>query len=128
MGTRSVAVESRAVNNPCPSPATSRLQQQEHDHAADRRNAELAQSEKERSYLTQQKSFALGNVAMSHEEGCECLGCENLRLRRERDEAREEAVRLRAALSRHVCQHVECSDVETHAGCHARAALEKVTT
>ncbi len=31
---------------------------------------------------------------------------------------------LREALKRHVCQHLECSDVETHAGCHARAVLE----
>lgn len=34
-----------------------------------------------------------------------------------------EIVRLRAALSRHTCQHVECSDPRTHAGCHAKMVL-----
>jgi len=35
-----------------------------------------------------------------------------------------EIERLRAALQRHVCQHVHCSDIETHAGCHAKYTLE----
>jgi len=32
--------------------------------------------------LKQRQSFAFGNVALSHEDNCGCLVCENFRLRR----------------------------------------------
>lgn len=42
-----------------------------------------------------------------------------------RDAALAACTEMRAALERHVCQHVECSPIETHAGCHARHTLSR---
>ena len=41
------------------------------------------------------------------------------------EKAEAACTEMRAALERHVCQHVECSPIETHAGCHARHTLSR---
>ena len=53
------------------------------------------------------------------ERNVQSLMVEAEALRRERDE-------LRRAMERHVCQHIGCSPVETHAGCNARAVLDGI--
>ena len=44
----------------------------------------------------------------------------------ERDALAARCGRLAEALRRHECQHVECSDIDTHAGCHAKAVLRDI--
>ena len=83
--------------------------------AIDRRDTELARVEAERDAAVAEVKDLRVLLFTSEELGAE--------LRETRTDAREEVKRLRDALRRHVCQHVECSDPTTHPGCHAKAVL-----
>ena len=95
-----------------------------------RLRSELRATEKQMEVFREERDAARAEIARIESHYREAIKAGDW-ARAEATEAKGRAVvaethlrKARAALSRHTCQHAECSDPETHAGCHAKMVLD----